>query len=499
MSRSLEKYQDKSRLDRRIVLNAVIDRHLHDVRASDPLNGTDTRPDDRLQKRSSNGSRQSLDLAATPWISEGKVTEPPSSHNPSPEEMTSSVSESQKSHENRTWVGKWAACKHSPPPVSSMHLDSSAAGEEDWSSALNRSRSSRALGPAELQGAVTATAAPDVADSATPLGSGSSGFDQPTATPNNTDSANGDSRAAICMHPGGQPGPQVPERSAADPSITDAADGATTADTPHPTPVTAMTWAFLPDHLQATSTAEGNAAAAAAWSPRAPEAEGAASASGGSAAPAHDHGLAGATGAVLGGKRGAGAAHGPAALAAVCMPFAAPDERAWYCCDLFGVDGGSAAGLPFLSVPMASPQTLGAADNAVIALQALKGGLPQPFSSPPPCHCQCCAESSARAHVARTACAVPAHDSHRLFVHACWTRMRWHRPHGCSAPVQRCIHTCVTMSRLHAVRGPLLGAFAPQPSDGMHDALLTHGLRGVRQRAGGPTGGKRGACLQGAA
>eukprot|EP00892_Ulva_mutabilis_P000268 jgi/Ulvmu1/10241/UM060_0042.1 len=382
VSRSLEKYPDKSRLDRRIVLNAVIDRHLHDVRAAAPSNGADTVPEHRQHAPSGNGAQPQFRQDDAASIGHNRTVEQATSSDTSQEQVHAATSGPQLAHDNRTWVGKWVACQHSPPPVSGIALSSAEADGQAWHAGHDRSQQNQPQGMSELHGSATQQiergAAPGPAAPA-PAANGSLDMSSRAAqaegqVPHSGATA-GDSRAAICMHPGGRPGPPLPVR---------APRHSVTPEARAPAPATAQVRASMPAAAAALAEPSATAQRQAPGEPPGPERPPAASAAERQEAagpvpprtappPTTANSNAGAPAA----QRSAAGTHetasGPAALASACMPFEAAEPRVWYCCDLFGAGGGSAPGLPFASAPIPVPPTLGARDDTAIALRALQG------------------------------------------------------------------------------------------------------------------------------
>lgn len=371
----------------------MIDRHLHDVVAGEPSESAESTPED-VPKASA------WSPAAAEEHSKARLHAAAPQAESSPPQANSAP---QTAHDGRTWVTKWRAGQHSQAPLTGLRQGSTGTSgptpdEKSTSPGGAEAVAGLQEGTVYRQGSNGATVHSHEASQAATHGAGSHP-DSGSRDVSSWDFVAADSRAAICMHPGAHRAAQV-SGGAAEHATPPAAAGSTSAlESAH----TAESVAVLteapaepqPNPVPPSRCRQGRRAADANGSDApvpssssAPPQEPATPSSCASALPA---GRSGSEEAAVADTRDSGrsAESGPGVLAAACMPFEDPAARAWYCCDLFGADGGSAPGLPFASMPAGSIQTFGTADEATVAQKALQGAPLSPALRPPAtCLCQ---------------------------------------------------------------------------------------------------------------
>ena len=361
VARSLETYPDKSRLDRRIVLIAVMDRHLHDVEASEPSATADARPEHVLATTATL-AQQRTGAAATETSNGGAIhTTSPRLEASTPASQLQTTATSRHPHEGRTWVTQWTAGKHSQAPLNGLRQGSDVPRKRDPQSSREDSSGNSS----------------EWLQSANGVAANASSSSQATSEATSSwDFAAADSRSTICMHPGSQrraatAGHDASHAAAAASAARAHAEGSVgsgaTAAAPPAAPAQEPPLPAVSKAPLGRPTAHTNGAPTA--SSPGPLQEAASCSSG----PLKHHNGDSGTAAPSIHNATEEAGRGPDALAAACMPFEDPGGRGWYCCDLFAAGGGSVPGLQFASTPAGTVRTFGTADETSIALQALQG------------------------------------------------------------------------------------------------------------------------------
>lgn len=374
----------------------MIDRHLHDVVASDSLEIAESTPEDVPNASALSPTAAEEDSKDRPHAAAPQAeSSPPQAH--------ATESAPQVAHDGRTWVTKWMAGQHSQTPLTGWQ----APGSTDASilkSGEKGGQLGRVAGAAGLrEGTVHRQGSNGTTDQGSPAATHGAGDpDHQSRGSSSSGFAAVDSRAAICMHPGAHRAAQVsggPAEHAARAATANSTAALEPARATEPVAVLPEAPAQPQPNLGLPSESrQGGLAAGANGSSHpvpsngsVPPQASAAPSSNTPAVPANRNGVGEIVAAGTGGSSGPTEC-GPGVLAAACMPFEDAGARAWYCCDLFGVDGGSAPGLPFASTPMARLQTLGTGDEVTVAQQALQGAPLSPalrrLQPPVTCVCQ---------------------------------------------------------------------------------------------------------------
>lgn len=366
MERSLKNYSRQSQLDRRIVLEAVIQKHLDNVN----LPAASKKSRKRRSAQPHNAATESTgDMSSLSGLTHDRAP-----HQQSSSSVSDTLATSNDTQDGRTWEwptsSEWAEDSSSiqvpqhtmrQGSASDCTLDSMQSGTREFSVVETRDSGRRQGGNGDRMGSPWGSFL-----ATTPAAAGT------------REIASSDSRHAICMHPGAQhsidlpvgfadPGFRGAEEPEFDPTVQLPLEELMPDSPPERQPHFDVPAISGPS--QTAAGANGNAA-------RQADHEASTGSRQRAAMPQPAESRPGSPPATPARSAPAAQTSPEAALSALedaVTPFDDADERAWYCCDLFGEAGGSAPGLAFSSTPVRHVSRPITAEQSAIVAQALQG------------------------------------------------------------------------------------------------------------------------------